>query len=100
MFRQPAVPTDSISFTSGPPRGPGIRVASPSTNRETFTVGISPAAALNTPGKPPSFTTCSTRSPPAFLTVALSLWVAPTINVDVYTQVRNQIQTRVPIRPE
>ncbi len=32
--------------------------------------------------------------------VALSLWVAPTINVDVYAQVRDQIRARVPIRPE
>jgi hypothetical protein len=31
--------------------------------------------------------------------VALSLWVAPTINVDVYAQVRDQVQIRVPIRP-
>jgi hypothetical protein len=48
MFRQPAVPTDSISFTSGSPLGPGIRVASPGTSRETFTAGTSPAAALIT----------------------------------------------------
>lgn len=31
MFRQPAVPTNSISFTSGSPSGPGILVASPGT---------------------------------------------------------------------
>ena len=48
MFLQPAGPTDSIIFTSGSPLGPGIRVASPGTNRETFTVGTSPAAALIT----------------------------------------------------
>ena len=30
--------------------------------------------------------------------VALSLWVAPTLNVDVYHQVRQQIQTRVPVQ--
>jgi hypothetical protein len=48
MFRQPAVPTNSISFTSGSPVGPGIRVASPGTRRETFTAGTSPAAALIT----------------------------------------------------
>ena len=27
--------------------------------------------------------------------VALSLWVAPTVGVDVYTQVRDQIRVRV-----
>lgn len=48
MFPQPAVPTDSISFTSGSPLGTGIRVASPGTSRETFTAGTSPAAALIT----------------------------------------------------
>jgi len=48
MFRQPAVPTDSINFTSVSPLGPGIRVASPGTSRETFTAGTSPAAALIT----------------------------------------------------
>lgn len=31
--------------------------------------------------------------------VALSLWVAPTVNVDVYSQVKAQIATQVPIRP-
>lgn len=31
--------------------------------------------------------------------VVLSLWVAPTIGVDVYSQVRDQIGTRVPITP-
>jgi hypothetical protein len=30
------------------------------------------------------------------MVAAPSLWVAPTINVDVYTQVRDQIQARVP----
>ncbi|MGH3789226.1 MAG: S8 family peptidase [Pseudonocardiaceae bacterium] len=48
MFRQPAVPADSISFTGGSPLGPGIRVASPGTRRETFIAGTSPAAALIT----------------------------------------------------
>lgn len=32
--------------------------------------------------------------------VALSLWVAPELNVDVYNQVRNQVQTRVGIRSQ
>ncbi|MDN6660003.1 MAG: hypothetical protein L0L18_13560 [Acidipropionibacterium jensenii] len=32
--------------------------------------------------------------------VALSLWVAPTLNVDVYNQVRTQVRARVSIRPE
>jgi hypothetical protein len=31
--------------------------------------------------------------------VALSLWVAPTVNVDVYSQVRTQIATQIPVRP-
>lgn len=31
--------------------------------------------------------------------VALSLWVAPTLGVDVYSQVRDQIRPRVPITP-
>lgn len=31
--------------------------------------------------------------------VAISLWVAPTLNVDVYTQVSTQVQARVTIRP-
>ena len=48
MFRRPAVPTDSINFTNVSPLGPGIRVASPGTSRETFTAGTSPAAALIT----------------------------------------------------
>lgn len=48
MFRRSEVPENSITFTSGSPLGPGIRVASPGTNRETFTVGTSPAAALIT----------------------------------------------------
>ncbi|MDQ3150923.1 MAG: S8 family peptidase [Actinomycetota bacterium] len=48
MFRPPAVPADSITLTSGSPLGPGIRVASPGTSRETFTAGTSPAAALIT----------------------------------------------------
>jgi hypothetical protein len=30
---------------------------------------------------------------------ALSLWVAPSIGVDVYTQVRDQIRARVAVRP-
>ncbi|MCV7090559.1 hypothetical protein [Mycobacterium interjectum] len=32
--------------------------------------------------------------------VAVSLWVAPDINVDVYNQVREQIRGRVAIRPQ
>lgn len=32
--------------------------------------------------------------------VALSLWVAPTVNVDIYSQVKTQIETRVPVRPQ
>ncbi len=31
--------------------------------------------------------------------VVLSLWVAPELNVDVYTQVRQQVETRLTIRP-
>jgi len=32
--------------------------------------------------------------------VALSLWVAPSLGVDVYTQVRSQVQARVAVRPQ
>ncbi len=32
--------------------------------------------------------------------VAVSLWVAPTVNVDVYSQVRNQVAARVAVRPQ
>lgn len=32
--------------------------------------------------------------------VALSLWVAPTLNVDVYSQVRAQVRARVPIQSQ
>ena len=32
--------------------------------------------------------------------VAVSLWVAPTINVDVYSQVRDQVAARVAVRPQ
>ncbi len=31
--------------------------------------------------------------------VALSLWVAPTVSVDIYNQVRTQVETRVAVRP-
>jgi hypothetical protein len=31
--------------------------------------------------------------------VALSLWVAPTLNIDVYTQVRQQVMPQVTVRP-
>lgn len=31
--------------------------------------------------------------------VALSLWVAPTVNVDIYNQVKTQIETRVAVLP-
>lgn len=31
--------------------------------------------------------------------VALSLWVAPTVNVDIYNQVKTQVETRVRVRP-
>ncbi|MBP3083107.1 S8 family peptidase [Mycolicibacterium fortuitum] len=32
--------------------------------------------------------------------VAVSMWVAPTINVDVYSQVRDQVRARVAVRPQ
>jgi hypothetical protein len=32
--------------------------------------------------------------------VAVSLWVAPTLNVDVYNQVRTQVEARVAVRPQ
>lgn len=32
--------------------------------------------------------------------VAVSLWVAPTINVDVYSQVRDQVAVRVAVQPQ
>lgn len=32
--------------------------------------------------------------------VALSLWVAPTVNVDIYNQVKTQVETRVAVRPQ
>lgn len=32
--------------------------------------------------------------------VALSLWVAPTLGVDVYSQVRTQVESRVVVRPQ
>jgi hypothetical protein len=32
--------------------------------------------------------------------VALSLWVAPALNVDVYSQVRAQVRSRVTVQPE
>ncbi|BFV59678.1 hypothetical protein KCMC57_up47820 [Kitasatospora sp. CMC57] len=31
--------------------------------------------------------------------VALSMWVGPTVQVDVYSQVRDQIRSRVSVRP-
>ena len=34
------------------------------------------------------------------LAIAVSLWVAPTINVDVYSQVRDQVAARVAVRPQ
>ena len=36
---------------------------------------------------------------PVDFAVALSLWVAPTVNVDIYNQVKTQIETRVAVRP-
>jgi len=32
--------------------------------------------------------------------VAVSLWVAPSLNVDVYSQLRNQMAARVAVRPQ
>jgi hypothetical protein len=32
--------------------------------------------------------------------VAVSLWVAPRLNVDVYSQVRSQVSARVGVRPQ
>lgn len=46
LFRKPMVAEDFVTFTGGSAPGPGIRVASPGTNKETFTTGTSPAAAL------------------------------------------------------
>ena len=31
--------------------------------------------------------------------VALSVWVAPTLGIDIYSQVRDQIRARIPIQP-
>ncbi len=32
--------------------------------------------------------------------VALSVWVAPTVGIDIYSQVRDQIRARVPVQPQ
>nr|WP_298742495.1 S8 family serine peptidase [uncultured Microbacterium sp.] len=48
IFRDPPTPQDAIAFTSLPSLGPGIRVATPTQNKEAFIVGTSPAAALVT----------------------------------------------------
>lgn len=48
IFRDPSTPEDSVSFTSLSSLGPGIRVATPTQNREVFIAGTSPAAALVT----------------------------------------------------
>jgi len=31
--------------------------------------------------------------------VALSIWIAPTVGIDIYSQVRDQIRARVPVQP-
>lgn len=48
IFRDPSVPEDDISFASLSGAGPGIRVATPTQNKEAFIAGTSPAAALVT----------------------------------------------------
>jgi len=48
IFRDPPVPEESVSFTSLSSLGPGIRVATPTQNKEAFIAGTSPAAALVT----------------------------------------------------
>lgn len=45
-YRDGVPPGDSLTFNGASPIGPGIRVAAPSGNRETYKVGTSPAAAL------------------------------------------------------
>lgn len=47
-YRQPAMPAPAIKFVPASPLGPGIKVASAGSQRETFTTGTSPAAALVT----------------------------------------------------
>ena len=48
LFRHPDSDAHRIRFTSGSALGPGIRVAAPGTQHETFTVGTSAAAVLTT----------------------------------------------------
>lgn len=48
IFRDPPTPEDSVSFASLSSIGPGIRVATPTQNKEAFIAGTSPAAALVT----------------------------------------------------
>jgi hypothetical protein len=48
MFRTPVATSDVLTFAEPTSLGPGIRVASPGSGRETFTAGTSPAAALVT----------------------------------------------------
>jgi hypothetical protein len=48
MFTSTALPSGSIRFGPSSARGPGIKVASPSSGRETYTVGTSVATALVT----------------------------------------------------
>jgi len=48
IFRDLPVPEESVSFTSLSSLGPGIRVATPTQNKEAFIAGTSPAAALVT----------------------------------------------------
>ncbi|MGL4304671.1 MAG: S8 family peptidase [Mycobacteriaceae bacterium] len=48
VFREPPLPADRITFTCSAGTGPGIRVAVPSSDRQGFIAGTSPAAALIT----------------------------------------------------
>lgn len=48
IFRDPPAPEESVSFASLSALGPGIRVATPTQNKEAFIAGTSPAAALVT----------------------------------------------------
>ncbi|MFI7398770.1 S8 family peptidase [Microbacterium sp. NPDC006705] len=48
IFRVPPVPEEAISFANLSALGPGIRVATPTQNKEAFIAGTSPAAALVT----------------------------------------------------
>lgn len=46
MMRTPSTPEPGITFTSGSPLGPGLKVAEPVTSRETYLAGTSGSAAL------------------------------------------------------